>query len=82
MTQYKIRATRLTVGPVGEPFFSQKQTNVEIKDDGAGEFVEISQNHANGRIMIDPEEWLHIRDAVSELVGGIFYAEQNKKLTK
>ena len=79
MTQYKIRTTRLTVGPVGEPFFSERQTNVEIKDDGAGEFVEISQNHATGQILIDPEEWPCIKDAVSELVAGILYAEQNKK---
>ena len=79
MTQYTIRTTRLTVGPVGEPFFSQKQTNVEIQDEGAGEFVAISQNHASGRILIEPEEWPHIKDAVSELVAGIFYAEQNKK---
>jgi hypothetical protein len=78
MTQYTIRTTRLTVGPVGEPFFSQKQTNVEIQDEGAGEFVAISQNHASGRILIEPEEWPHIKDAVSELVGSIFKNEENK----
>jgi len=78
MTQYTIRTTRLTVGPVGEPFFSQKQTNVEIQDEGAGEFVAISQNHASERILIEPEEWTHIKDAVSELVGSIFKNEENK----
>jgi hypothetical protein len=78
MTQYKIRTTRLTVGPVNEPLFSQKQTNVEIKDDSAGEFVEISQNHATGKILIDPEEWPHIKDAVSELVACILNHEENK----
>ena len=76
MTQYKIRTTRLTVGPVGEPFFSQKQTNVEINDNGAGEFVEISQNDATGKILIDPEEWPHINDAVSELLYCILHHEK------
>jgi hypothetical protein len=78
MTQYKIRTTRLTVGPVGEPFSSQKQTNVEINDNGAGEFVEISQNYATGRILIDPEEWPCIKDAVSELLSCILNHEKNK----
>jgi len=78
MTQYKIRTTRLTVGPVGEPFSSQKQTNVEINDNGAGEFVEISQNYATGRILIDPEEWQCIKDAVSELLSCILNHEKNK----
>jgi hypothetical protein len=61
---------------VGEPFFSERQTNVEIKDDGAGEFVEISQNHATGQILINPEEWDDIRDAVSELVACILNHEK------
>ena len=78
MTQYTIRTTRLTVGPLGEPFFSHKQTNVEIKDNGAGEFVTISQDHDSGKILVEPEEWPHIKDAVSELVGSILKHEENK----
>jgi hypothetical protein len=56
----------------GEPLFSETTTHVEIRDDGAGEFVQLIQEGGNIQtksITINPEEWPVLREAVDEMVG-------------
>ncbi len=63
---------RLTVLPVGEPLFSETATHISIEDEAAGEFIAIEQHNdgsALGKIVIDPDEWPAIRDAVQKLLG-------------
>ena len=76
MKPYKIRTTRLTVMPDEEPIFSETATHIEIEDDGAGEYLRITQQSGSTdvkeqSIMVTPEEWPHVRQAVETLIEGI-----------
>lgn len=64
------RVTAVTVCKKGEPIFSEYATRVEIVDEAAGEFVEVSQagREGGGKIAIDPNEWPALRDAIDELI--------------
>jgi hypothetical protein len=66
LKDYEIRYMKLIVAPVGEEIFSEMATSVEIQNEGAGEFVVVSQTGRNdiGKIAISPEEWGKIRDAI------------------
>ncbi len=68
---YETRITRMTVLPKGEPLFSEKATHIQIEDEAAGEFISIEQHNDGstlGKIVIDPDEWPAIRDAVERLL--------------
>jgi hypothetical protein len=72
-SKYQICVTRLSVLPIGEPIYSDKCTHVIIVDEGAGEFIEVSQ--ASDRsgvesqtIRIDTDEWPSIKLAVDQLI--------------
>lgn len=67
---YEIRTTALTVAPVGDPTYSEMATTVEICDEAAGEFVEVAQHGRVdiGKIMINPEEWPAIREAIDRQI--------------
>lgn len=52
-----------------EGWMSEYATNIEIEDEGAGEFLLLTQPFAstklsNGGIAITPEEWPTLRDAI------------------
>lgn len=68
----KTRAIKWTVGPETEPIFSEMQTTIEIVDEAAGEFVEVSQSGREsdgyGKISFNPDEWPAIRDAINKAV--------------
>jgi len=67
----KIRVTRLTVAPEGEPIFSECATRVEIDDEAAGEYIKIRQTNDHsekGTVLINPEEWERIKEAVEILM--------------
>jgi len=67
---YEIRVTELVVLPVGQPTYSEMATTVVIVDEAAGEFVEVVQHWRAdpGKIMINPEEWPAIREAIDRLI--------------
>ena len=68
---YETRVTRVTVGPVGEPNFDPRATNVSIEDEAGGEFVEVTQHgdHTeNQTIRIDTEEWPELKAAISLMI--------------
>ncbi len=67
---FEKRITAVTVCKVGEPIFSDYATRVEIVDEAAGEFVEVSQagRERGGKIAIAAEEWPSLRDAIGQLL--------------
>lgn len=73
---YKIRTTRLSVLPAKEPLFSEMCTNVTIEDEAAGEYLVIEQQSGSTEtrdqtIIINPEEWPALRQAVDTLIENI-----------
>jgi hypothetical protein len=62
---YETRTTKIIVGVKGEQIFSDSITEVEIIDEAAGEFLEISQD--NVKLRFDKDEWPHIRSAVNKM---------------
>lgn len=67
---FEKRITAITVCKKGEPIFSDYATRVEIVDEAAGEFVEVSQagREGGGKIAIASNEWPALRDAIDELI--------------
>jgi hypothetical protein len=65
----KIRVTQLTVVPDGKPIFDESATQVEITDEGGGEFLVIRQTGAGGgQIRLDVDEWPTIREAIERMI--------------
>lgn len=62
------RVAKIVILPKGEPLFSGKATFIEVIDEAAGEFVEITQHEVGThemKIRIDDDEWPHIREAIN-----------------
>ena len=68
--KYETRTTSVTVYPEGESMYSEMATKIEIADEAAGEFVEVSQSGMSdiGKIAINPEEWEELREAISSMI--------------
>ena len=65
----RIRVTRLTVVPEGKPIYDETATEVEITDEGGGEFLIIKQTGGGqGEIRIDAEEWRWVREAIDRMI--------------
>lgn len=68
MTDYKIRTTQITVHPADNPtILSEMATTVSIDDEGGGEYVRAEQTNT-GAILINPDEWPAIREAIDRMV--------------
>lgn len=53
----------------GSPIFSESATEIEIVDEAAGEFVELSQSmEGYGKIGIDPSDWPTLRAAIDAAI--------------
>jgi len=64
------RVTQYTVGIPGRPVYDEQSTQITITDEGAGEYIELSQTGASGseaRVRINPEEWPAIAKAAGLL---------------
>ena len=68
--KYETRVTKLVVLPVGDPIYSEMATTVEIVDEAAGEFVEVAQHGRVdiGKILVSPEEWPALREAIDRMI--------------
>lgn len=71
MTDYTTHLVAMIVAPKGEPVYSERATRIEIQDDAAGAYIQISQT--GGRddfrgVAIDPEEWPAVRDAIERMI--------------
>ena len=75
---YKQRILKVGVIKDEEPIFSELNTYIETNDEGAGEFVQVSQcaDRNSGTIRIDPEEWPHVGSAIDEAIEGIKTANE------
>ena len=67
MTAYETRTIGMAVSVAGEAIFHEGTTKIEIADEAAGEFLEISQEV--GVIKISPEEWPTLRAAIDKMIG-------------
>ena len=67
--EFEQRITVITVCKRGEPSFSDYATRIEVVNEAAGEFLEISQVKSEGKIAIAPDEWPAMRDAIDQLIG-------------
>lgn len=56
----------LIIKPVDEPIYSEQATTVGINDDGGGVYYTVEQD--SGKISFDAKEWLHIKQAVEQLI--------------
>ena len=67
---YETRTVKVSVAPKGEPLFDNGVTNIEIADEAAGEFLEVSQcgESNEGKIIIDPCEWPVLRAAINKMI--------------
>lgn len=67
---FEVRETRLTVVTEGGSIIEETATTVEIDDEGAGEFVAVSQclPGAAGKTLIDPKEWPALRGAIDRMI--------------
>ena len=62
---YETRTTKIIVGVKGEQIFDDSVTEIEIVDEAAGEFLEISQD--DQKLRFDAYEWVHVRDAIEKM---------------
>ena len=67
---YETRTVKIAVLMKGEPLFHESTTEVEIIDEAGGEFLEVSQcsDSYEGKIKIDPYEWLSLKDAIDKMI--------------
>jgi hypothetical protein len=65
--EMETRPLALIVVPSGEPLFHERGTRIEVEDEGAGEYVVVSQNEG-GKVTIDPGEWPLLRAAINRMV--------------
>lgn len=69
MKPMRIRVTQLTVVADDKPIFDESATQVEITDEGGGEFVLVKQTFSSkGEIKIDPSEWDRVREAIDQMI--------------
>lgn len=68
-TEFVTKTLSAIVMPKGDAVFSDKATTVTILDEGAGPFLEVSQeNEREGaKIRIAPEEWTELREAINTM---------------
>jgi len=68
--EYETRTSKIVVTRKGEPIFEEFATSIEIVDEAAGEYVEVSQlsDEYDGKIAICKEEWPAIRAAINKML--------------
>lgn len=66
---YETRILAMVVLPEGREIFDALATKVEIDDEGAGEYLSLSQDE--GKIRLDREEWPALRDAIDKMIGEV-----------
>lgn len=65
----RIRVTKLTVVPDDKAVYSDAATDVELTDEGGGEFLIIRQvGSGDGQIRLDPSEWPTMREAIDRMI--------------
>jgi len=67
---YETRTTKVMVLFKGEPIFHESATEIEIVDEAAGEYLEVSQcsDSHEGKIKIDVYEWPALKAAIDKMI--------------
>ena len=67
---YEIRTLKIGVLMKGKPIWDESITEIEIVDEGAGEFLKVSQSLDNNEssIRIDQYEWDTLKGAIEEMI--------------
>ena len=70
MSEYEIRQTRWVVNADDQKLFAESATTITIKDEAAGEFVEVYQctDEYEGKVLIDIYEWASVRAAIDAAI--------------
>jgi hypothetical protein len=73
--KYETRTLKIAVVPEGDSISSDSVTNIEIQDEGAGEFLAVSQNlnalpneNKNRMICVDPKDWPHLKAGIEKMI--------------
>ena len=64
------RPIKWSLAPEGEPVFSERAFSIEIDDEGAGEYVRVTEHMEDHALLIDAKEWPALRDAIDAAVAG------------
>jgi hypothetical protein len=65
----KLRTIKWVLSPTDDHMLSMECTDIEIVDEGGGEYVEVSQSaDGHGKISINPEEWPMMRKAIDDAI--------------
>jgi len=70
MMGYQSRVLDMVLLPEGKRVFDVGVINVEVTDEGAGEFLTVIQQTVDGQqeIKIDPEEWPHLKEMIDLMI--------------
>lgn len=73
---YITRVTRVSILPPNAPLFSEQCTHLTIRDDAAGEYLEICQQseQQSGNpqtFLIEPAEWPVLKVAIDRMIDEI-----------
>ena len=71
--EYELRVVSVLIVGKGGDIFDEGAMTASIEDEGGGEYVALSQNCSDGvrKLLIDPEEWPLIVEAVGGLLKDI-----------
>jgi len=69
MTEYEVRAVSYIIAPKGAGLHDERATLIELSDEGAGEFVEVTQ--AGGGIRFDKDEWPGIVQLIEAMMKSV-----------
>lgn len=68
MKGFAQRFTQITVAVAGDSVISETATRITIEDEAAGEMVAVEQPDRGAKVLISPEEWPQIRDAIDKMI--------------
>jgi len=69
MNEREVRTLSVAIVPDGKPIFDEGVFEIEICDEGAGEFLKVSEwSSDNSAIRINPEEWPLLRDTIEKMI--------------
>ena len=68
--KYQSKVLDMVLLPEGKQVFDVGGINVEVTDEGAGEFLIVIQQTVDGQqeIKIDPEEWPHLKELIDLMI--------------
>lgn len=68
MSKFTQRITQVTVAAEFATVISETATRITIEDEAAGEMVSVEQPDRGAKVLVSPEEWPQIRDAIDKMI--------------